>query len=198
MSSPAASPARLRRSERREAILDAAAGLVTERAIDAISMTDVVRVAGVSRPVVYDHFASTRDLVVALVERHRGALRAALDDHAAAHGPVADEAGFRAVLALIFDQFEADPAGWRLLSQEPSSDPAIAEVQRVGRDEINRAIAHALALEGPPRARMLVAEAIRTAANGLFAWGKEHASVRRGQLVDAFVSVAWRGIGTDR
>lgn len=198
MSSPTASPARLRRSERREAILQAAAGLVTERAIDAISMTDVVRVAGVSRPVVYDHFASTRDLVVALVERHRGALGAALDEHAAAHGPVEDEEGFRAVLALIFDQFAADPAGWRLLSQEPSSEPAIAEVQRIGRDEINRAIAHALALEGPPRARMLVAEAIRTAANGLFAWGQEHRSVRRAQLVDAFVSVAWHGIASTR
>lgn len=197
MRSPAASPARLSRGERRASILNAAARLYAERAVDAVTMTDVVRVAGVSRPVVYDHFPSTGHLVVALVERHGETVRSALAEHAAEHGPVTDEEGFRSLLGLLFDRFEADPSGWRVLAQEPSADPVIAEAQRTCRDDVNRSIGRALALPGPPRTRILLAEAIRTAANGLFAWGQANDRVRRKQLIDAFVSVTWRGIGRE-
>lgn len=195
MSSQSAPAPRLPRDERREAILQAAGPLFAERAFDAISMTDVIRVAGVSRPIVYRHFPTTRDLVVGLIERHRTAIRDSLRAHLDEHGPVADEPSLRQLIEVLFARFDADAAGWRLLAQDPSSDPRVAEVQRHGRDEVDQALARALGLPGRGRARMLVAEAIRTAANGVYAWSLEHPSSRRAERVDALVAVIWNGIG---
>ena len=48
----------------RAALLDAGAALVDERNPDQISMTDIAARAGVSRQVIYDHFAD-RDHVLA-------------------------------------------------------------------------------------------------------------------------------------
>ncbi|HEV3001538.1 MAG TPA: TetR/AcrR family transcriptional regulator [Solirubrobacteraceae bacterium] len=196
MSSQSAPAPRLPRSERREAILQAAGPLFAERAFDAISMTDVIRVAGVSRPIVYRHFPTTRDLVVGLIERHRTAIRDALAAHVDQHGPVADEASLRRLIEVLFARFDEDPAGWRLLAQDPSSDPRVAEVQRLGRDEIDKALARALGLPGRGRPRMLIAEAIRTAANGVYSWSQEHPAARRAERADALVAVIWNGIGS--
>lgn len=196
MSSQSAPAPRLPRSERREAILQAAGPLFAERAFDAISMTDVVRVAGVSRPIVYRHFPTTRDLVVGLIDRHQTAVRDALRGHVDRHGPVADEASLRQLIEVLFARFDDDPAGWRLLAQDPSSDPRVADVQRLARDEVNRGLARALGLPGRGRTRMLVAEAIRTAANGVYAWSQEHPESRRAERADALVAVIWNGIGS--
>ena len=70
-------PAGLPAAERRARIEDAAARLFAERGYAATSVEDIVREAGVSKPILYRHFESKRDLHAMLLERRRDELAAA-------------------------------------------------------------------------------------------------------------------------
>jgi AcrR family transcriptional regulator len=65
----AADSARLTRGERRDALLDAAVELVTSGDVAAVSMETVAERAGVSRPLVYKHFANRSELLAAVYRR---------------------------------------------------------------------------------------------------------------------------------
>jgi len=67
---------RLRRAERHDALVAAAAALVAERDVDAVSMEAVAARAGVSRPLVYKHFANRHELLAAVYRREATALDA--------------------------------------------------------------------------------------------------------------------------
>jgi len=60
---------RLRQPDRRDALLDAAADLLVRGDPEDVSMESVAERAGVSRPLVYKHFANRQDLLNALYER---------------------------------------------------------------------------------------------------------------------------------
>jgi AcrR family transcriptional regulator len=61
--------ARLPRADRREALLDVAAELVAAGDIDQVTMDTVAERAGVSRPLVYKHFANRAELLAAVYQR---------------------------------------------------------------------------------------------------------------------------------
>jgi AcrR family transcriptional regulator len=60
--------ARLPRGERRAQLLDAANEVFTSRGYHAAAMDDIAEVAGVSKPVLYQHFSSKLDLYLALLD----------------------------------------------------------------------------------------------------------------------------------
>src|SRR3954471_15515271 len=66
---PALEPVRLARADRREALLDAALGLVAAGDVDLVSVESVADRAGVSRPLVYKHFANRSDILTTLYQR---------------------------------------------------------------------------------------------------------------------------------
>jgi AcrR family transcriptional regulator len=63
---------------RREALLDVAAEMVSTGDIDGVSMESVAARAGVSRALVYKHFANRHELLAALYERESTILHAEL------------------------------------------------------------------------------------------------------------------------
>jgi AcrR family transcriptional regulator len=74
----AARTERLGRDDRRTALIDAAAALVAESGVDAVSMDSVAGRAGVSRPLVYKHFANRHELLAAVYRREAAELDAAI------------------------------------------------------------------------------------------------------------------------
>src|SRR5918994_1221896 len=62
---------RLNASERRERILEAAAETFAARGYHSASVGQVAEAAGITKPVIYDHFASKRELFVELMETAR-------------------------------------------------------------------------------------------------------------------------------
>jgi len=60
---------RLPRDQRRASLLDAANEVFTTRGYHAAAMDDIAAVAGVSKPVLYQHFDSKLDLYLALLDR---------------------------------------------------------------------------------------------------------------------------------
>lgn len=75
---------RLSKQARREQLLDQAVGIVRARGADGLTLVTLAEAAGVSRPIVYDHFGTRAGLLLALYreldERHRLALEEALQD----------------------------------------------------------------------------------------------------------------------
>jgi AcrR family transcriptional regulator len=84
------------RDERREALLDAAAALLAAGQLDAVSMETVAEMSGVSRPLVYKHFANRRDLLASLYRREAERLHAELS--AAVRDQKTIEGMFRALI----------------------------------------------------------------------------------------------------
>ena len=62
---------RLPVAERRELIVEAAGQLFGERGYDGTRLDDIAAAAGVTKPILYRHFDSKRDLYLALLARHR-------------------------------------------------------------------------------------------------------------------------------
>jgi AcrR family transcriptional regulator len=71
-------PVRLARADRREALLDAALSLVAAGDVAAVSIESVADRVGVSRPLVYKHFANRSDILTALYLREAERLHADL------------------------------------------------------------------------------------------------------------------------
>jgi AcrR family transcriptional regulator len=69
---------RLRGEDRRAALLHAAIELLAEDGIDAISMDTVAVRAGVSRPLVYKHFANRDELLAETYRQHAAELNATI------------------------------------------------------------------------------------------------------------------------
>jgi AcrR family transcriptional regulator len=88
-----ATPARLGRQARREHLLDTAVAVVRARGADGLTLVTLAEAAGVSRPVVYDHFGTRPGLLLALYRRldarYRAAIERALRDAPPTAGDVA-------------------------------------------------------------------------------------------------------------
>lgn len=61
---------RLSHAQRRQQLLDVAFDLLEAEGSEALRMDALARAAGVTRPVVYEHFANREALLVALIEQH--------------------------------------------------------------------------------------------------------------------------------
>jgi AcrR family transcriptional regulator len=102
-----------------ERILQAAVEAATVHGLSRLSVGDVARRAGVSRPTVYKHFPSRRDLIAAAVRSEAGAMIAAVRAEVAAHGDPAKalEAGVLLALRLLRDHPLLD----RIVRTEPET-----------------------------------------------------------------------------
>jgi AcrR family transcriptional regulator len=87
---------RITRDERREALLDMAAQLVVTESADAVTMELVAERCGVSRPLVYKHFANRDELLGVLYRREARRLDAELAGEVGAATDV--EGMFRALV----------------------------------------------------------------------------------------------------
>lgn len=100
---------RLSAPERRRQLLDTAVEVFASRGYHGASMNDLAEAAGVTKPVLYQHFASKRELYLELL----GELGAALQERiekaaAAAGGPRRQvEAGFAAYFRFVAEHRSA-------------------------------------------------------------------------------------------
>lgn len=129
---------RLSADLRREQLLDVTKAIVDELGFHAVSIEAVARKAGVSRPIVYEHFASLQGLLEALVHREGvralSQLRAVLPAEAATANPRAQLVeALRAYLIAVRE----DPATWRLVLMPEEGAPAVLREQiAAGREQV--------------------------------------------------------------
>ena len=114
--------------ERREQVIDAALQVIVEQGYAGVSIEAIARTAGVTRPVIYDHFPNLGGLLQALIEREE---RIALAQLAAVvPGPeLADSTDPVALLGSGVRRFleavASRPPTWRIILLPLDGTPAI-------------------------------------------------------------------------
>lgn len=124
-----ATPTRSRRlsgPQRRAQLLDVTKAIVGERGFHAISIDAVARRAGITRPVIYDHFDDLAGLLNALVEREGeravSQLVELIPRSATERGPVEL---VRQSLRAFLEAVAEDPVTWRLVLMPAEGTPEI-------------------------------------------------------------------------
>jgi AcrR family transcriptional regulator len=149
MVSATPTPTRIRMSasERREQLLDVTKQIVGERGFHGVSIEAVARRAGITRPVVYGHFADLARLLEAMVEREGGRALAQLEEIlprklSEARSPRED---LLAALRGYLEAVAADPVTWRLVLMPPEGTPlALREAVESGRAAVLAKLAEAV------------------------------------------------------
>jgi AcrR family transcriptional regulator len=185
---------RLPATARREQILDVALDVFASAGFHGASMNDVAVAAGVTKPVLYQHFDSKRDLYKALLDEVGNRL---LDSIAKATADATDgksttELGFRAYFRWVAD----DHAGFRLLfGNGTANDDEFADAIAKITAQAANATAPLIAVDIPESRRKTLAHALVGLAEG--------ASRRLVELGDAFdpdeiaqdvSDLAWAGL----
>lgn len=185
-----ASTQRLPAGERRATIERAAEELFAERGYAATRIEDVVAGAGVTKPILYRHFASKKALHIALLERHRDALASRALDEYRAGGTLQER--LPAMIDAWFAYVESHPYAWRLLFADTTGDPEVQALHRELQARQRAADAAILreSLPGLSEARIEpLAEVVRCSLTGLALWWLDHPQVQRQVLVDTMLDV---------
>lgn len=164
-------------------------------------MGRIGRAAGVTRPVLYDHFASKRELFATLLADRHSALTFHMSDALRADAPM--EERMRACADAYFAFAEREPDAWRLLHPErPPADPSVAAEYHRLRAESNRLIAELIAPDARRAGidpRSTLGEAMfalhQAALHGAVQWWHAHPAVTRDELVEAAMRTLWMGFG---
>lgn len=192
---------RLTREARRERILAAAGEVFASSGYDAAGMREVAAAAGISTPVLYDHFPAKAQLYGALLESEVEGLLAGWTALPASDDP---EVLLRSRVSAIFHWIEANERGWRMIFAEPPSDPAVASVHRRGQARATANLAslfHGVPLDltsriPRPLADEVLAEACKSALNSIATWWWDHREIPRDEVVALTADLLWRGLAT--
>jgi AcrR family transcriptional regulator len=112
--------------QRRQQLMDAALVVILERGYSGVSIEAIARAAGVTRPVVYDHFPNLGRLLHALIEREERYALMQLD--AVLPGDLGDRDPatlFATGVRRFLDAVASRPATWRLILLPLEGTPAV-------------------------------------------------------------------------
>jgi AcrR family transcriptional regulator len=186
---------RLRAAERRAQLLGVARRLFARDGYRGASMESIAEAAGVTKPVLYQHFSSKRALYSALLANDLGRLTGELE--AAFSQAESNEErlrqGFGAYLAFVDRHEDA----FRLLFTEALGLDAdfqrqVAEFRRWVAGRVATIIAAEAGLDAP-RARALAAAILGMAEGAVGWWLDERRPLDAEELADELTGLAWKG-----
>src|SRR3954447_3520913 len=187
---------RMAAAQRREQIAQVAHRLFAERGYRPVGVDEIARGAGVSPPVLYDHFDSKRDLYAHVLERQAEDLAARI---AAA---TSEAAGGKARLRAAFDAFFALAEEQPLLGVDRTVDEELRATARRRDGQAQAVLIEVLGSGGrlfagePERDRSLAltAQMLQGGLVSLAAWWQRHPETPRAVLVDQAMATAWTGL----
>lgn len=150
---------RLPAEQRRRQLLDVACVEFAARGFHATSMDDIAAAAGVTKPVLYQHFPSKRALFVELLgDVGHQLLQELVAATGAAHtGRERVEEGFAAYFRFV----TGNEAAFRVLfGASARNDPEFAEIVERVLDESAEAVSHLIEISGTSEHRRVLAHAL--------------------------------------
>ena len=186
---------RLTAAERREVIERAALQVFGERGYHGASIDEICRRAGITPPVLYDHFASKLALHKRLLERTRDELLELWREYLGGDEP-AEERIPRAIDAWARYVHEHAYVP-RMFFTETTGDPEIEAIHRQVREQATGALGAIVGREarlGDPQMHEMASEVIRGGLGGLAIWWSQHPDVPRAKVVAAALNIIWIGL----
>ncbi len=187
---------RLPRRERRAQLLDSALEVFVAQGYHAAAMDDIAERAGVSKPVLYQHFPGKLELYLALldaacdtvIDNCRQAL-AATDDN---------KTRVAAAMAAFYSYVSAESGAFRLVFESDlTSEPAVrGHVDRVTSEcaAMIAAVIHDDTGLPSEASRLLAVSLVGMAQVSARFWISEGAGIDQAQAVALVSGLAWRGI----
>ena len=194
---------RMPAEERRGVILAAAEAVFARRGYHRASLDEIAHAAGVSKALIYEHFASKRELHASMLEAHTDELFARLR-RGAEQGATSEERlrnGIDAFLGFVEEHREA----WRALLRD-AADPQVAELVRRMHGQATSVVAALIAADRAapldpalPRAHRergaeIHAQLLAGAIQSLATWWHEHPEVPRALVVEHAMAFCWEGV----
>jgi len=193
---------RLTAEERRTGILDSALAVFSESGYHASSIDDIAREAGVSKALIYEHFASKQELYADLIARNARELTqrigAALVGVELESGSSRLAVGLDAFFAFVEERRDA----WRMLFRDVA-DPETATVVNRMLEQVTAEVtvlisqdpgASALDSTEDRRALRLLAEMLVGGTQSMANWWTSNPEAPREQMVAIAMDFAWLGL----
>jgi len=195
MTSPTPPRRRLPRADREKQLLAVAEAVFAERGFRSVSMDEVAELAGVTKPVLYDHFGSKDGLLVACIAKGRRELH---DETVRAVTAVEDprellRAGLRAFFAFV----DLRGRAWAELLSENAVSGDAADGLEQGRQDQAALTASLLAGVLPdvgPDLLALHAQAVNGASERVAAWWRTCPNLGVDEVTDTVTDLLWPGL----
>jgi AcrR family transcriptional regulator len=191
-------PVRMPRNARRKQLLAAAQEVFVANGYHAAAMDDIAERAGVSKPVLYQHFPGKLELYLALLDTHcdaliervRGAMAATTDNKERVGG----------AMTAYFEFVDHESEAFRLVFESDlRNDPAVRErVDRVERSCIEAITATIMGDTGVDKApaEILAAGLVGAAQTSAQFWLASGRAVSKEAAEALMTTLAWRGIAS--
>ncbi|SKB08815.1 TetR/AcrR family transcriptional regulator [Aeromicrobium choanae] len=188
---------RLPRTARRAQLLDVALDVFVEQGYHSASMDEIAERAGVSKPVLYQHFPGKLDLYTALVSTAVDTvIEGVRESLASTHD---NRERVQASMQLWYDSVADREKAFRLVFESDlTSDPEVRELVDRVTSESAAAIAEVIVEDtGLSRgaAELLAAGLVGMGHVGARAWLSGASGLSRDDAVTLASTLAWRGIG---
>ncbi len=194
MSETTAQRGRLSRSARRAQLLVAARDVFADQGYHAAAMDDIAERAGVSKPVLYQHFPGKLELYQALLTTYADELVAQVKSALLATAD--NEERVQAAVTAYFDFVTGEGKAYRLIFGSDLRGEATGVVEGA----LNRCIetvAEAVTTDAgldSARARLLAVGLVGLSQVAAQYWLDSDQSVSRDEAVGLLASLAWRGL----
>lgn len=196
MSTASEERSRMPRSERRAQLLQAAQATFVANGYHSTAMDDIAERAGVSKPVLYQHFKSKLDLYLALLEKNARELV----DNVRGAMAASDDNKDRVNLAMraYFDFVDGQGEGFRLLfDSDQRNDPAVAKVMKQAEQDCIDALADTIMGDtgvDKARAEILATGLAGSAEIAAKKWLAVGRPIPKDEAVALMATLSWRGI----
>ncbi len=189
---------RLPRSARRKQLLAAAEEVFVAQGYHAAAMDDIAERAGVSKPVLYQHFQSKLELYLALLDTHCDAL--ASRTRAAMAATTDNKDRVRSAMQAYFDLIDHESEAFRLVFESDLRNESAARerVERAERESIEAVADTIMADTGVSRdhAELLAAGLVGSAHTAARFWLAGGRRVPKEDAEALLAALAWRGIAS--
>jgi AcrR family transcriptional regulator len=199
MAAPEVRPrgARLPRSARRTQLLGAAREVFVAQGYHAAAMDEIAERAGVSKPVLYQHFPSKRDLYLALLEQHTDELVEAT--RLALASTTDNKQRVAAAMEAFYAFIDSESESFRLVFESDfTNDPEVRELL----ERMQRGCAEAIAgvIEEDTGLPAIQAHLLAVGLTGISHvtarwWIQAGRPVPRDVAAALVAHLSWRGIG---
>lgn len=188
--------ARLPRDERRAQLLNAALEVFTAAGYHSAAMDEIADRAGVSKPVLYQHFPSKLELYLAVLDIHIDSLVFQIQKAIASTPENANRV--RATVDTYFNFIDSEGEAFRLLFESDMSvEPAVRERLNRMTYDCAAAVSAVISLDTglPQEAAMLLGVGLIGSAQVTARhWLERDSKLTRQQAADLVANVIWRGI----
>jgi len=186
---------RLSAEARRAQLIAIAREVFVEDGYDGAGMEAIATRAGVTKPVLYQHFESKKELYLALLGEDMTALQASVEN--ALDSAKTNRERIERGLAAYFEFIDENEGSFHLLFRETlGSEPDFREVVERFRDSVAARIGKIIAEETslPIQVSELLARGVMGMGESAAQWWLEGRSVDKREVLKDLSELAWRGL----